>query len=84
MATKKTGGRGPSGPSAEELKAARRAGMKASKPKKPKAKTITALENYIERYGEWTKRVKAAAAQDRKNREGEVRRKKLIAVVSGL
>jgi hypothetical protein len=81
MATKTAARKGPS---PEELKAARAAGFKQKKPKKPKSKTLTALEGWMDRFNAWTKNVKAHAAQDKKNKAQEVKRKQLAQRIAGL
>ena len=50
----------------EELKLARKAGFKRKKPKKPSTKSYSSMENFISRYNEWVKDLKAAASNGRK------------------
>ena len=50
----------------EDLRQARKGGFKRKAPKKPKSKTFNSIEGFINRYNEYVKAMKAAAANGRK------------------
>jgi hypothetical protein len=45
----------------DELKKARRAGFKRKRPKQPKRVTENSVSNYLTKYNEWVRELKAAA-----------------------
>lgn len=64
--------------SPEDLRQARKAGKVPSRPKKPKqSSSLTVLDNYLRRYNEWVKKVKAMASDGRRK---ETVKKKIAAI----